>query len=73
MGDGVEHERGYVVAAEDLPVPDELLRRLPSHLPLSAAVAGAAREAAAGEGWLAWREERVAVLGLIAQSVSGPE
>ena len=31
VGDGVEHERGYVVAAEDLPVPDELLRRLPPH------------------------------------------
>jgi hypothetical protein len=31
----VESERGYVVAAEDLPVPNELLRRLPPHLPCS--------------------------------------
>jgi len=34
-GDTVENDPAYVVAAEDLPVPDELLRRLPPHLPWS--------------------------------------
>jgi hypothetical protein len=34
-GDGLQlqKETDYVVTAEDLPVPDELLRRLPPHLP----------------------------------------
>jgi hypothetical protein len=31
----LENERDYVVTAEDLPVPDELLRSLPPHLPWS--------------------------------------
>jgi len=55
-GWGAARERGYVVAAEDLPVPDELLRCLPSHLPRSGEGGGGRR---GGEGWLAWREERV--------------
>ena len=31
----MENARDYVVTAEDLPVPDELLRSLPPHLPRS--------------------------------------
>ena len=50
MGDGAEHERGYIVAAEDLPVLDELLHRVPSHPPSSAAVAGEGEEPVAAVG-----------------------
>lgn len=51
---------GYIISAEDLPVFDELLCRLPSHLPWNAARPGRRRPARGGwpEG-----EERVAALG----------
>ena len=62
----MENARDYVVTAEDLPVPDELLCSLPPHLPWSRLLlsraglgwrirrteicGGPVRDAAAGEG-----------------------
>ena len=50
----MENERDYVVTAEDLPVPDELLCSLPPHLPWSRLLSRAGSQ---------WRFRRTEICG----------